>query len=228
MVPFLRPFRSARGWLVLVGGSSGTWPPTEPIDRAAVELMRKRAPVAFVPAAGCPSDYGESFLETYARLGARDGYVVPVRDSASARDRENVRLLQRAGLIYFGGGDTRLLLAAMAGTPALDAVASAYEAGAVVVGMSAGAIALAAWGVSLDPAVGVLPGWGWLPDALVSVHHTSARGEALARAVRDHPDTIGIALPEHAALAVGPDGEVQEWGEPGIAITPGAEFDPAT
>jgi cyanophycinase-like exopeptidase len=222
----LRPWRQGSGWLVLIGGSSGTWPPTEPIDRAAIERMNSAAPIAFVPAAGCPPDYGESFLETYARLGARDGYVVSVRDSASAHDQENARLLQRAGLIYFGGGDTRLLLASMAGSPALDAIVSAYEAGAVVVGMSAGAIALAAYGVSLG--AGVLAGWGWLPKTLVSVHHTPARDEALALALRDHPDTVAIALPEHTALAVGPSGEVQHWGEPGITITPGAEFDPAT
>jgi cyanophycinase-like exopeptidase len=226
MAPTLRPFHSARGWLVLVGGSSGTWLPTEPIDRAAIERMNSAAPIAFVPAAGCPPDYGESFLETYARLGARDGYVVPVRDSASAHDRENVRLLQRAGLIYFGGGDTRLLLASMAGSPALEAIAAAYEAGAVICGMSAGAIALAAYGVSLH--AGVLEGWGWLPGTLVSVHHTPVRDDALALALRDHPEAIAIALPEHAALAVGPDGEVQHWGEPGITITSGGEFGPAT
>jgi cyanophycinase len=218
----LRPFRSARGWLVLVGGSSGTWPPTEAIDRAAIELMTKDSPIAFVPAAGCPPGYGEAFLETYARLGAREGYVVPVRDRASAHDQESASLLQRAGLIYFGGGDTTRLLAAMTNTPALDAIASAYEQGAVVVGMSAGAIALAAYGVSLN--AGVLEGWGWLPKTLVSVHHTPARDRLLARALQDHPEAIGLALPEHAALAIGPNGEVQEWGEPGIAITPGAEY----
>jgi len=218
MVPTLRPFRPARGWLVLLGGSSGTWPPTEPVDRAAIERM-PRGPIAFVPAAGCPPDYGESFLATYARLGAPDGYVVEVRDLASARDARNAALLKDAGLVYFGGGDTTRLLAAMTGTPALDAVAAAYERGAVIVGMSAGAIALAAYGVSLS--AGVLQGWGWLPDALVSVHHTPARDEALARAHRDRPGTVAIALPEHAALAIGPDGEVEEWGEPGIGITSG-------
>ena len=212
----LRPFRSGRGWLVLLGGSSGTWPPTEAVDRAAIERM-PGGPIAFVPAAGCPPDYGESFLATYARLGAPDGYVVEVRDLASAQDARNVAPLEEARLIYFGGGDTTRLLAAMTGTPALDAVAAAYEAGAVIVGMSAGAIALAAYGVSLS--AGVLRGWGWLPDALVSVHHTPARDEALARAHRDRPGTVAIALPEHAALAIGPKGEQEEWGEPGIAIT---------
>ena len=214
----LRPFRPVRGWLVLLGGSSGTWPRTEPIDRAAIERM-SAGPIAFMPAAGCPPDYGESFLATYARLGATDGYVVEIRDAASAHDAQNGALLQRAGLIYFGGGDTTRLLASMTGTPALDAVASAYEAGAVIVGMSAGAIALAAWGVSLN--AGVLQGWGWLPNTIVSVHHTPQRDEALARAHRDRPETIAIALPEHAALAIGPDGEVEEWGEQGITITAG-------
>jgi cyanophycinase-like exopeptidase len=206
---------------VLIGGSSGTWPPTEPIDRAAIERMPGNAPIAFVPAAGCPPDYGESFLATYARLGARDGYVVPVHDEASARDERNVELLTRAGLIYFGGGDTRRLLAALTGSPALDAIASAYDAGAVVCGMSAGAIALAAWGVSMDPAIGVLRGWGWTGNALVSVHHTPARDEALARAHRDRPDAIAIALPEHAALAIGPNGEAEHWGDAPVGMTPG-------
>lgn len=213
----IRPWRSGRGWLVLLGGSSGTWPPTEAIDRAAIERM-PRGPIAFVPAAGCPPDYGASFLATYARLGARDGYVVEVRDEASARDPRNVALLEEAGLIYFGGGDTTRLLAAMTGTPALDAVATAYERGAVIVGMSAGAIALAAYGVSLG--AGVLQGWGWLPGTLVSVHHTPARDELLARAHGERPEAVAIALPEHAALAIGPDGEQEEWGEPGIVILP--------
>jgi cyanophycinase-like exopeptidase len=208
---------------VLIGGSSGTWPPTEPIDRAAIERMPAGAPVAFVPAAGCPPDYGESFLATYTRLGARDGYVVPVHDEASARDAANVDLLARAGLVYFGGGDTRRLLAALTGTPALDAIASAYDGGAVICGMSAGAIALAAWGVSIDPAVGVLQGWSWVPRALVSVHHTPARDEALARAHRERPGAIAIALAEHAALAIGPEGEAEHWGEAGVVVIPAVQ-----
>jgi cyanophycinase-like exopeptidase len=212
-----RRWRAGRGWLVLIGGAY-SWPPTEPIDREAVGRMDKRKPIAFLPAANCPPDYAESFLETYRRLGASAGYEVPVRSAAEAQDARNAELLAQAGLIYIGGGDTTALLASMAGSPALDAIASAYEQGAVICGMSAGAIALAAWGVSLG--AGVLRGWGWLPDALVSVHHTPAREPLLAQALRDRPRAVGIALPEHAALALGPDGEQEHWGAPGIAVTP--------
>ena len=219
----LHPWRAGRGWLVLIGGST-SWPPTEPIDRETIARMDQRKPIAFLPAAGCPPGYVQSFLEAYTRLGAPDGYEVPVRDIAAARDPKYAELLQRTGLIYIGGGDTRDLLASMTGTPALSAMASAYERGAVIVGNSAGAIGLATFGVSMDPQIGVLEGWGWVPRTLVSVHHTPEREESFARALRDHPDTIGIALPENTAIAVGPKGENEQWGAPGIVITPGPHY----
>ena len=209
---------------MLIGGASGRWSTTGAIDRAAIEAMSDEAPIAFVPAAGCPPDYGESFLARYAELSAPPGYVVPIHDADSARDPINTRRLTQAGLIYFGGGDTRKLLEAMTGTPALDAVAAAYAAGAVIVGMSAGAIALAAWGVSPDLGGGVLKGWGWLPHAIVAPHYTGDQAEAMRAALRDHPELLGLGIPDDVALALGPDGEVQTWGRGQITVTLGAKF----
>jgi len=217
-------WRTGNGWLVLVGG--GRWNTTDAIDRRAIEAMTDEAPIAFVPAAGCPPDYGESFLAHYARLGAPAGYVVPIHDQASANDPANVRRLTHAGLVYFGGGDTRQLLDAMAGTQALDAVAAAYAAGAVIVGMSAGAAALAAWGVSSDPGVGLLRGWGWLPNAIVAPHYAPARADALHAALREHPQLLGLGIPEDVALALGPNAEVFTWGHGQITVTLGSKFDP--
>lgn len=212
--------RAGKGWLVLIGGTSDQWRTTEPIDRAAIALMSSRAPIAFVPAAACPPDYGTSFLTTYQRLGAPDGYVVPIAGREPANDAANVELLRHAGLIYFGGGETTQLLDAMTDTRALEALAEAYEQGAVVVGMSAGAIALSARGVTMG--AGVLEGWGWLPELLVCVHHTADRVHEFECALRDHPDLVGVGLPEDDALALGPNGEVEAWGEHELAISPGA------
>ena len=217
-------WRTGDGWLVLIGGASGRWSSTGAIDRSAIEVMSDETPIAFVPAAGCPPDYGESFLARYAELGAPPGYVVPIHDSASARDPANVRRLAQAGLIYFGGGDAHKLLGALTGTPALDAVAAAHAAGAVIVGMSAGAIALSAWGVSSDPGAGVLQGWGWLPNAIVVPHYTRDQAEAMHAALRDRPELLGLSIPDDVALALGPDGEVQTWGRGQITVTLGAKF----
>ena len=220
-VPPPLSWRAGSGWLVLLGGSSGLWRATEAIDRAAIDALGRDGPIAFVPAAQCPPDYGETFLAHYAELGAPPGYVVPVHDQASARDPENVRLLAQAGLIYIGGGETPALLEAMTGSPALDAIALAHAEGAVVVGMSAGAIALAAWGVSIDPDVGLLQGWSWLVNAVVAPHYTPERAAALDGALAQQPHALGIGIPEHTALALGPDGLMRAWGDGDIAFTPG-------
>jgi cyanophycinase len=216
-------WRSGRGWLLLVGGTTYFWRGTEAIDRAAVGVMSPGAPIAFVPAANCPPEYGASFLSTYRGYGAPDGYVVPITSRRAACDPKNAALLREAGLIYFGGGDTTALLASMTGTPALDAVAEAYAAGAVVVGMSAGAIGLAARGLSLG--AGVLEGWSWLARTLVSVHHNATREEAFDAALNAHPDLLGLGLPEDAALALGPDGRIEWWGDEELVLKPGAAFD---
>jgi len=217
-------WRTGDGWLVLVGGASGHWQTTEAIDRAAIEAMADETPVAFVPAANCPPDYGDAFLARYAELGAPPGYVVPLHDEAAARDRLNVRRLTQAGLIYIGGGDTRALLKTMTGAPALDAVAAAFAAGAVIVGMSAGAIALAEWGVLSDPGAGVLKGWGWLPQVILAPHYAPEQAGALRAALIDHPDRLGVGIPEDVALALGPDGEVQTWGQGQITVALGSKF----
>jgi len=216
--------RPGRGWLVLVGGASGHWTTTEAIDRAAIAAMRRDGPITFLPAAGCEPEYGTSFLAHYRRLGAPEGDVVEVRDAASARDPTHARRLAEASLVYIGGGDTRELLTIMAGSPALEALAQAHDAGAVIVGASAGAIALSAWGVPLDATVSALEGWRWLPDTIVSPHHEGERADRLRAAIDERPEHAGVGLPDDTALALGPEGEIETWGVARIEVVIGAEF----
>jgi cyanophycinase len=211
---------------VLIGGASGQWPTTGEIDRAAIEAIRRDGPIVFLPAANCPPDYGESFLDHYERLGAPGGRVAPINDVASARDPANADLLANASLVYIGGGDSQRLLATMTGSPALEALAAAYENGAVIAGASAGAIAIATWGVPVDTSIGLLEGWSWLRDAIVAPHYDAAeRARALAAAIARQPQAVGVGLPDDAALALGPNGEVQEWGEAQIGFINGAKFE---
>ena len=219
-------WRTGDGWLVLICGSSDGWRATEAIDRAAIAAVCDEAPIAFVPAAGCPPDYGESFLARYAGLDAPRGYIVPIQDPASARDPANARRLAHAGLIYVGDGDTQRLLATMAGTPALDALAAAFATGAVIIGAGAGALALAAWGWTSDAGIGALKGWGWLPQALLAAHYAQERADGFHAALREHPDLLGIGVPDDVALALGPDGEVATWGRGQITVTLGPKFRP--
>jgi cyanophycinase len=218
-------WRTGNGWLVLVGGASDAWRTTEAIDRNAIEAMSDETPIVFVPAAGGPPDTGQSFLERYTALSAPPGYVVPIVDKASASDPANVRRLAQAGLIYLAGGQAQKLIDAILGTPSLDAIAAAFASGAVIVGMCAGAIALAEWGVSSDEVAGLVKGWDWLPNTIVAPHYTAPQNsEALRGALLAHPDRLGLGIPDDTALALGPDGEVQTWGRGQIGVTLGSRF----
>jgi peptidase E len=217
-VPSSLTWRTGEGWLVLAGGTAGRWPATEAIDRAAIAAIRRPGPTVFLPAAGCAPDYGESFTARYRALGAPNARVAPVHGVVSARDPANAALLRGASLIYIGGGETPQLLASMASSPALEALAGAYTDGAVIVGMSAGAIALASWGLSIDPGVGLLEGWGWLPDVVVAPHYTPARARELEAALAQRLASVALGLPEHVALGLGPGGEIETWGADQIAV----------
>jgi cyanophycinase len=205
---------------VLIGGASAHWAATEAIDRAAVAVMSRPGPIAFLPTAKCPPEYGDTFLRHYALLGAPDGYVVPVHDASTANTAANAELIANASLVYIGGGDTTHLLESMAGSAALDALAAAYEEGAVIAGASAGAIAIASWGLPVDPSIPVVEGWGWLEDVIVSPHYLSERMPRLAEALSERPGALAIGLAEDLALALGPNGEIEEWGKTRVNYLP--------
>ena len=217
-------WRTGTGWLVLIGG--GQWDDSETIHSHAISAIADESPIAFVPAAQ-PADptYGAAFLSYYAELGAPPGYVVPITDQASARDPANYRRLARASLIFIGGGDTLQLIQALDGTPAIEAIAEAFDSGAVIVGISAGAMVLGKWGLSADTGK-VLPGWGWVSDSLIVPHYAPDRSAQVRSALQRYPEAMALGVPDNVALALGPDGEVETWTdtEEQVTVTIGAKF----
>jgi peptidase E len=146
----------------------------ETIHSQAISAILDESPIAFIPAADPDPMRGAAFLSFYADLGAPHGYVVPIHDQQSANDPANYRRLANASLVYIGGGSLRRLLEALDGTHAIDALAAAFDGGAVIVGESAGAMLLGKWGVSARQGK-IYPGWGWVSDALIVTHYTTER-----------------------------------------------------
>lgn len=216
-------WRTGAGWLVLLGG--GRWEETETIHSQAISAITDESPIAFVPAADPDPTYGESFLSFYADLGAPPGYVVPIHDRQSASDAANCRRLARASLVYLGDGSTARLIEALEGTPAIEALAAAFDSGAVIVGAGAGALLLGRWGVNAE-AGRVYPGWGWISDALIVPHYAIERVRHTRAALQRYPETIALGIPDEVALALGPEGEVATWSETDqqVTVTLGAKF----
>lgn len=222
----------------------------EPFLAALLELAAARVGgsrsilVAVVPTAaarGRPGLAAANGVAAFERVAgdiglAVDAGAVPVIDAASAADADLAGRLAEADIIHFPGGDPDLIPVILPGSTAWAAVRRAHEAGAVLAGASAGAMALASW--CWTPTGGA-PGLGIVAGLLVVPHADAPRwSDALERFGGWAPAGLGaIGLSEQTGIitddvggaAAGPAApRVIRWrvvgsGEVRWRQTPGAE-----
>jgi len=143
--------------------------------------------VAIVPTAAArarPDLAAANGVTAFERVAAVLGFDidavdVPVIDVASAASDDLAIRLARADVIHFPGGEPDLIPAILPGSTAWAAVRRAHDAGAVLAGASAGAMALATW--CWTPTGGTT-GLGVVPGLLVVPHADQASwSDALQR-----------------------------------------------
>jgi cyanophycinase len=162
------------GILLLEGGCEFQGKMEEP-DRKALALAGgKNAKVAIIPTAAAPDNNskraGNTALDWFRRLGARNISALPIIDKESANDPELSAELDQANLIYILGGFPGYLEHTLRKTRCFDALWRAYQKGAVLAGSSAGAMVLCDW--YFDPTVKeIKKGFGVLKDAILIPHH---------------------------------------------------------
>ena len=213
-------WRSGEGWLVLAGGGSWSENETGEVDAAALGWAGFDRPLAVLPTAGVATTRAEALLDYYADLGGPHGYVVPIFDAAGAQLSENCQLLEDAGLIYVADGpDTLNLVRALRESPALEAMARAFDQAAVILGMGAGAEALGAWIDDPEAQDRAQPGLGWLPNVIVAPRFQGTEAAHPLRRLLDvKPNCLGLGIPEQTALGLGPAGEVENVGPGQVTV----------
>lgn len=183
--------------------------------REAVRGGRQATAVYLGAANGDVPEYFDLFRFGANRLGLADGDCVHARASSSAADLELVA--NGAALVLLAGGDPHAGLAAARACGMDAALRSAAEGGAVLVGISAGAIMLGthAYHVPDEPSYALpSPALGLLPFVF-GAHEEDADWASLLAALyalritleRDVPP--GLALPFGSAVGVHPDGTLR-------------------
>lgn len=201
-VPRRLPRRTGR--LVIDGGGD-----TATRVAAVVGLVRSSNPtptVAFVGAA-CPWWGPPRGLErAVARAGGR------LVDVGASQAEDAAGKVAEAEVVHLAGGFHRYLVDYLASGPVGEALVRASDAGAVVWGASAGAIALGTGGVDLsgDDGPTVSPGLGWL-DVDVLPHFQGKWDDVLTpRAVQVRVEATGtvdrrvLLVPHEGAVLAHP------------------------
>lgn len=212
--------------LLLEGGAEFGGRMSEP-DLRALELAGGLdALVCIIPTASAPDNNhkraGERGARWFRKLGARDVFVAPVIDSASANDSSIADAIGAARLIYMLGGFPRYLGETLVNSLCWRAALEAWRGGAVIGGSSAGAMTLCEY--YYDPYEDtLLRGLNLLRNVCVIPHHEDFGKTWAARLKKLLPDAILLGIDERTGILNDADGAWNVYGAGKVALYQGAQ-----
>jgi cyanophycinase-like exopeptidase len=200
-----RPWWPASGTVVLSGGGLTPAMSDTLIARLIALGGGPDAPIVVIPTANLRADTA-ALRRAFERRGARHVAILHTLDKRTANSEAFVRPLRAAKVIFLTGGESMVLERAYLGTLVERELKAVLNRGGVLIGDSAGAIAIGcAWLTWLpDPFGKRGEEFCLLPRVAVSPHADRARGyvvddEVLTYLVA-HPNVVGIDIDENTLL----------------------------
>jgi hypothetical protein len=211
-------WRAGNGWIVLSGGGPHDSDDNFAIEAGVLTHTVSQGPIAYIWAASDP-ETADRHMDSLRDLGARTGYLI---DILTEEDDILYRQLSEAGVIILGNGPhVAALRDALVGV-AWRAIEESFVRGATlyVVGQST-----AVMGRYMIDGDAVSDSAGWLADALIFPCYTPDQADELRDHVAQLPDGgYGIGIGEGSALALGPNGSVEVWGNAKITVSLGSSY----
>lgn len=215
----------SKGHLVLIGGGEK---PAVAMQKFVELAGGPNASILIVPTASEQPDTGAYYRQIFAH-DYECTNVTPLTLSTreDAQRSSIVKLINSAGGIFFAGGDQSRVTAALLETPALEAIGGAFARGAVLGGTSAGTACMSPlmitgegnFGVLAAATVGLQPGLGFFPGAILDQHFIARQREnRLIAVVLEHPDLLGVGIDEATAVWLRPDHTFQVLGSGWVAV----------
>lgn len=197
------------GRIVAIGGGEISAGETLAIDRAIVELAGKSRPrLLFLPtASGDAEGYAGTVKDIYGSLGCEVEALLLHGPAASRAEIEEK--LGRADIVYVGGGNTRMMLETWARLGVDGLLREALGRGALLSGLSAGAVCWFEAALSDSNAFGGGEDWdycrvpclGFLRGT-ITPHYDDRKAEPRFRRFLEGARGSTLALENGAALLV--------------------------
>ena len=130
-----------KGYLFLIGGAEDRKGDKQVLQHL-VNSTRPATIVIIPTASGYPLDVYRDYADAFRDLGVQDVECLDIRYRDETDRIENIEVIDKADLIYFGGGDQVKLVDVINGTRLFDRMRARFESGEMhIAGTSAGAAA---------------------------------------------------------------------------------------
>jgi len=217
--------QNPQGHLVLIGGGER---PREAMEKFVELAGGLSALILLLPTASEDPDYIQSLLKSFVKdYGCRNVRLLNVHQPPDALRQDYEELVNRAGGIFFSGGDQTRIVKALKDSPLLSAIRNAYQRGAVIGGTSAGTACMSPlmitgegnFDVVQKAAVELWPGLGFFPKAILDQHFLARRRfNRLLSVVLENPELLGVGIDEDTAVWLRPDGTFQVLGKSNVLV----------
>ncbi len=221
----------SRGYLVIIGGAEDKNGESNILkDVSNVISSNNGRLVVITTATENPEQAGTVYRTVFTRLGVKEIEVLNINTREDANQKVNIDAIMNSSGIFFTGGDQLRITSILGGTETFKALHDAFNAGASIIGTSAGASVMSSTmivdGNNNDPArkctLKMAPGLGLLEEAIID-QHFEQRGRIgrLLCGVAENPHILGIGIDEDTAIKVHPDRHFEVLGNNAVTIADG-------
>ena len=202
---FMRP--QGGGWLILCGG-----PADDAIAARAAALVQQAGQLAVLAPNAEAREAAEVRLAEFGAVCGLPGETVILGSPMS-----DERFGEAAMIVIPDTASAATLAKTFEESGSGEILLMALEDGAVVLSEGGSSEALG----EVIEAEELGAGCGWLRQAVVQSHFEAGMA---CLAILKRPTLYRLGLGEHAALALGPQGRVEVWGEPAPTVTLGGAW----
>jgi len=200
------------GRLIIIGGAED--------KQGECQVLREVARAAGAPkgnlviittATQRPRETGNMYVEIFKGLGVDSVEVINIESRRDAGRQMFVKTVEKAGCVFFTGGDQLRITSILGGTAMGDKLKQLYYSGVTIAGTSAGASAMSSTmiitGNEEDSprkcTVKMAPGLDLMKGCVID-QHFAQRGRIgrLLCAVAQNPHVLGIGIDEDTAVVV--------------------------
>ena len=195
-------YLSGRGWLIFSGGNTSG----SPIRAQALARAKTYGATAYVSLA---DDGGDSLMDDLEDLGARSGYFVDLQYDEPDDIKEQ---LETASFIVLEVGSSIDALYQALNEGAIAGLREAYQRGAIILIEGLATNLFGRWVLSDDGEL--LEGLNWVQNAFIEPESSGVDDSRAVQMVMGQvADAVAINVLAGSAIALGPDGQVEVWGE---------------
>ena len=210
------------GWLIVSGGGDVLRGDIAHIDTRLLSLINLDRPMVVLLEGGARQD-ADDVLDYYTALGGPIGEAFALNTLTREHffSADFLTLLEEAGTLYICGDNPLPLLQYLYKTPAMERIQRGFTTLQALTIMVTGgnAATIGKWAIGPAPDYLQAIGLDFLKNTVVEPYFTRTEDAVVLRNINQlGPGILGLGIPERTALAFGPQGQVETWGQQPVTV----------